>query len=65
MQEQRDNGAAVFDSISGDVSFLPDVAKIPPAATRKSAEIVQKESCQVSAKLRNAKKGKYSLRLCA
>ena len=32
-REQRDNGADVFDSISGDVGFLPEVAKIPPAAT--------------------------------
>ena len=32
-REQHDNGAGVFDSISGDVGFLPEVTKIPPVAT--------------------------------
>ena len=50
----------MFDSISGDVGFLPEVAKIPPAAMLKLAEIVRKEfrrACEVR------KKEKYSLRL--
>ena len=32
-RKQRDNGAGLFDSIYGDVGFLPEVAKILPGAT--------------------------------